>query len=144
MNTSLVCVDANVIVKLVVPETYREQALRLWQTWAERSVRIVAPRLLQYEVTNVLRKKVARGQLLQSEAEEALDQALDFRVEMIDSAALAKPALRLADRLGLPAAYDCHYLAVAERLDCAFWTADERLFNGVKGSLGRVRWIGEA
>jgi predicted nucleic acid-binding protein len=31
---------------------------------------------------------------------------------------------------------------VAERLNCDFWTADERLFNAVQESLNWVKWVG--
>lgn len=36
-------------------------------------------------------------------------------------------ALELAWALGLKAAYDAHYLALAEGFQGAFWTADKRL-----------------
>jgi hypothetical protein len=36
-------------------------------------------------------------------------------------------------QFSLPATYDAHYLALAERENCEFWTADTRLFNAIKG-----------
>jgi len=48
----------------------------------------------------------------------------------------------LAAQFNRPAAYDSQYLAVAERLGCEFWTADERLYNAVKTHLSWVKWLG--
>ena len=49
----------------------------------------------------------------------------------------------LAARFNRPAAYDAHYLALAEMMNCEFWTADRRLFNVVKDELPWVRWLGK-
>lgn len=38
--------------------------------------------------------------------------------------------------------HDAHYLALAQTLDCEFWTADERLYNAVRDQLPWVRWLG--
>lgn len=43
-------------------------------------------------------------------------------------------ALILASRSDLPATYDAHYLALAEELDCEFWTADKRLARATNGA----------
>jgi len=40
--------------------------------------------------------------------------------------------LSLAQNLTFPAAYDAHYLALAEQLSADFYTAYSRLFNAVK------------
>jgi predicted nucleic acid-binding protein len=44
--------------------------------------------------------------------------------------------------LNLPTAYDAQYLAVAQRYECDFWTADEHLFNVATGSVPRTFWLG--
>ncbi len=48
----------------------------------------------------------------------------------------------MTQKFRLPATYEAHYLALAEREACDYWTADERLWNGVKGELSWVRWLG--
>ena len=55
---------------------------------------------------------------------------------------LLKRAYELATQYNRPTAYDSQYLAVAERLNCEFWTADERLANAVGNDLSWVRWVG--
>jgi predicted nucleic acid-binding protein len=45
-------------------------------------------------------------------------------------------------RLKRASAYDSYYLALAQVLECDFWTADKRLFNALQGAhLGWVHWI---
>jgi predicted nucleic acid-binding protein len=51
-------------------------------------------------------------------------------------------AMDLAERFSLPAVYDAHYLALAERLGGEFWTADRRLVEAVQGALPWVRLVG--
>jgi predicted nucleic acid-binding protein len=41
-----------------------------------------------------------------------------------------------------PNTYDAHYLALAENLNCPFWTGDERLFNAVHSDFSDVFWLG--
>jgi predicted nucleic acid-binding protein len=49
--------------------------------------------------------------------------------------------LDLADRFALPAAYDAHYLALADWLGGEFWTADRRLAKAVGEALPWVRLV---
>jgi predicted nucleic acid-binding protein len=58
--------------------------------------------------------------------------------------ALLRRGLALATQFNRPTAYDAQYLAVAERLGCDFWTADERLYNAVNTQLAWVHWLGGA
>jgi predicted nucleic acid-binding protein len=60
-------------------------------------------------------------------------EPVDFHIRAFD----------LANRLNRPAAYDTHYLALAEHLDCEFWTADERLTNAVKSTLPWVKLLSQ-
>ena len=58
--------------------------------------------------------------------------------------AVALRALEVADKLGLRASYDAHYLALAEHLGVELWTADDRFWNAAKGSFPWMRWVGQA
>lgn len=142
MNSSVVCVDASLLLKLVIPEPHSEEAHMLWQGWIRNAIRRVAPRLLRYEVTGVLRKKVYRKLLTDSEAEVAFERAMAFKIELLDPADLHRRAWEMARSLNQPTAYDSHYLALAEILSCPFWTGDERLFNAIHDKLDWVHWIG--
>jgi predicted nucleic acid-binding protein len=52
---SLVCVDASLVLKLVLGEDDSPQVLTLWRRWIDESITVIAPPLLAYEVTSVLR-----------------------------------------------------------------------------------------
>ncbi len=52
-------------------------------------------------------------------------------------------AIEFAHDFDLPATYDAHYLALAQRENCEYWTADTRLWNAVKRRLSWVRWLGD-
>jgi predicted nucleic acid-binding protein len=54
---------------------------------------------------------------------------------------LLERAIDLAAQYRLPAAYDAHYLAVAEALGAPFWTTDQRLFNSVQTGLSWVHLV---
>jgi predicted nucleic acid-binding protein len=49
--------------------------------------------------------------------------------------------LALAERFSLPAAYDAHYLALADWLGGEFWTADRKLVRAVEDELPWVRVV---
>jgi len=129
------------VIKLVVEETYSDQARTLWRAWQSEDYQISAPPLLKYEITSVLRKYVSRGLRTLQESRQALQLALAFNIQYLEPVDFHLRAFELADRLGRPAAYDTHYLALAEHLGCEFWTADERLVNAVHGVLPWVKWL---
>jgi predicted nucleic acid-binding protein len=61
----------------------------------------------------------------------------------LDPADLPTRAIELAELFHRPNTYDSFYLALAERLDCPFWTADERLFNAVSPGFKLIHWLGQ-
>jgi len=123
-----VVVDANLFVALCTTLPYSDRSQALVQDWQENRVPMYAPLLWEYELASAFRKVVAVGILLIDEATAALAYCLEQGVECIHpDLALHQQALRWAGRLGQYAAYDAHYLALAERLGAEFWTADKRM-----------------
>jgi predicted nucleic acid-binding protein len=131
MTASLV-VDASFAVRLILPgadqPAYQRQASR----WTAEGIELVAPTLWLYEMTSALSKVVRSGDLEPDEARAALDLTLGLGLHLVPpDEALARSAFEWTLRLGRGAAYDSFYLALAERLGCALWTADRRLRNAV-------------
>jgi predicted nucleic acid-binding protein len=142
MSRSPVCVDANLVVMIVAPEVQRPLALSLWRSWLEQDRETIAPHLLAYEVTSALWRKAARGLLNLEEAQRAVQAALGMGVTLLDPPGISERAFELAAHFRRPAAYDAHYLALAEHLNCSFWTADERLYNAIHAEFPHIRWLG--
>jgi predicted nucleic acid-binding protein len=114
---------------------------RQWHIWLVDEPRLVAPTLFRYEVVNALRQFVRHGVMAPGKAAQVLAEALALPVELIGDEALHQRALELAGRFSLPAAYDAHYLALAERLGAPLWTIDRRLKSAVGDSLPEVRVV---
>ncbi len=142
MSTSWICVDANLlVVRLVKPED--EDVQQLWDEWRSTQQRLVAPTVFLFEVTNALYQYLKNGVFRQETVETLLQAALATDIEFHHDAMLHERALTLAHRYTLRAAYDAHYLALAERLGAIFWTGDQRLANSVRPHLPWVHLVGE-
>jgi predicted nucleic acid-binding protein len=110
-----------------------------WEAWEEKDLPIIAPTLLYYEVANALYQYVKQGMLTIEAARRAQNSALSLRLRLIGDNWLHQQALLLARQFGLPASYDAHYLALAERMAAEFWTADRRLYNTVRETFNWVK-----
>ncbi len=137
-----VCVDASIVVAVVTTEVFSQPALVRWNEWVRGEQQPVAPRLLAYEISSALRRKVLRGVLSPEDARRALVLALGLNIHFPEPAYLPLDAFDLVSRLGCPTVYDACYVALAAQLECEFWTADERLYNIVREKLSFVRWLG--
>ena len=138
----MICVDSSVAAKWILPETHGDLALALVTDAASSGAAIIAPSLLPYEVANILRKRMLRESMPLAVADDLFAEFLDYAVDLTEASLLTRRALAIADRFGLPAVYDAHYLALAEQVGCNLWTDDQRLLRQVGGHLASVRWIG--
>lgn len=140
-SSGTVCVDASFVVPLVVAGPLGAIVSSLWQEWRRREQVIVAPGLLWFEVTNALHRYTRAGFLEPSEARQALQVVLRLPIQFEVESSLHDSALEVAARFRLPAAYDAHYLVVAERHGAELWTADARLARVVGGELPWVKLL---
>jgi predicted nucleic acid-binding protein len=141
--TESVVIDANIALKWVLVESDSQIARVLLADWKNKKTIIYVPTLLTYEITNILYREVRAGSIPLETAEDGIN--LIFRaVSPVFSrnSALNLRALALAKQFGLSAAYDAHYLALAESKQCPFWTADTRMWRAVKDQFDWVYWIG--
>lgn len=138
-RSSLICVDANLVVRLLASPS--DDAVRLlWSQWRTARIQLVAPELLRYEVTNAFHRLSLAAPRNRAEVRNGLSDALALPIEMFNEEWLHESALDFAERFRLKAAYDSRYLALADRLACPFWTADRRLYNAVGRALPWVQF----
>ncbi|MFC2037258.1 type II toxin-antitoxin system VapC family toxin [Chloroflexota bacterium] len=140
MNSSWLCVDANLVIRLVA-DPAGESVQQLWEQWDSERRQLAAPTLLYYEVANALYRYQKLGYLSASSVQLAFRAALVLPLELRGGADLHWPAQELANKFSLPAAYDAYYLALAELLEGEFWTADGRLARTVQASLPWVHLV---
>jgi predicted nucleic acid-binding protein len=139
--TEPVCADSSIILKLSLDEPGSAAARQLLLDWVAAERELIAPSLVAYEIANALHIAMHRGRISSEKAANALEDFWSLQAILIQSPDLHRRALELASELGLPSAYDTHYLAVTEAHECEFWTADERLFNAVRDGFPLIRLL---
>ncbi len=140
---SWVCVDANIIIWSLIPAPLSEQAEIALSRWRREHATLIAPALLAFEVTSVLRRLVYLNEITLEEGEEAFKKFLRLDVRLSHRRDILSLAWRFAKEFNFPRAYDAAYLALAQLYGCEFWTGDKRLYNTVKDELKWVRWLGD-
>lgn len=135
-------IDASVALKWRLDdEDHVAEAVALRDDFLrQRSITLLAPSLLLYEVANGLVMAARRGRLPAQEVVEALRDMLALGVDMATPDPVGLCQMSLTHDV---TAYDGAYLALADALGCDLWTGDRQLYNGVRQSLPWVRWIGD-
>ncbi len=141
INGRPVCVDASVVVPIVVFEEQSTVAQRFWGELIDQKVEIIAPPLINYEIVAAIYRKAYRRLITWDEAFDSIKLALDLGITIVNFKGLHNRAFEIAKEFGRPTTYDAHYLAVAEHFKAPFWTADERLFNSVKDKFSWIRLL---
>ncbi len=143
--TDVVVVDASLALKWVLSEADSSTAIALLQRWNIEKTEVIAPALFTYEATNILFRQVVIGKLTYDEAMKLLTKlfAIGILLNFTQHKEISIRSLEVSHRLGLPAAYDAHYLALAEYKQCEYWTADTRLWNAVGDKLPWVRRLSD-
>jgi len=139
---SQVCIDASLVLKLVLNEADSAKADSLWHSWVTNQVEVIAPPLITIEATSVLRLSVFRGTITVPESFTALQTILSLQVRIRTFSDIHRSALDLANTLNQPRAYDTQYLALALHRKCDYWTADERFYNSARNHYPRINWLG--
>ena len=131
-------IDASVAIKWVIEEDRTKEALAL------RRQALAAPDLLVAECANILRKKVCRKELSESEAAFAAGLLARADIELVAMRPYLEAATRIAAGLDHPA-YDCFYIALAEAEGLSLVTADSTLVRKASGRYaGRVLGLTDA
>lgn len=140
---SPICIDASVLVKLVLNEPDSDLAEALWRFCIKNQIQIIAPYHLAYEVTSVIRNRIYRGHISQEMGETIFEIVGEQQIQFMHPHNVMPHAWALAQHFNRPTAYDSFYLALSELIGCEFWTADRRLYSVVNHTLPWVKWLGD-
>ena len=136
MDTALI-IDASFAIRLLLPNPQQKSCQTLVAYWHQEGYVLCAPTLWMYEITSVLCKSVYLNQITHEEGEQALVLAQNLGVRLFPpDELLTTSAYGWKMRLKRGAAYDSFYLALAESLSGALWTADKKLAGAAP-----VSWI---
>lgn len=138
---SSICVDASFVVRLVVENPLSDRAEALFGGWLEDQRPIAAPALLFAEVANALYRYEKATYLSAATVAGCLDAALALPISLYSDLSLHRQALRIASEGRLRAAYDPHYVALAEALEAELWTADSKMINALEARECRFRLL---
>ena len=138
----MVVVDASLVVKMVVPEQFSDLAKALALSWDVQGIELAAQDFMASEYASALRKKIREEMLTRDDAKRLMSELYQSGIAFSPSRSFHNRAIDLSVQLNQRLAYDSHYLALAESLDCDFWTADRPFYRAARGSHPRVRWIG--
>jgi len=140
-----VVVDSSIMIKWIFEEPDSKAAKALLADWTDKDFVMLVPPLLACEMANVLHQNASKGEISVEESKHSLIDILDLELEIEVSQLpeLSIRALEIAQKYALKATYDAHYVALAERKSCEFWTADARLWRAVRKDLPWVRLLDE-
>jgi predicted nucleic acid-binding protein len=135
--------DASAAISFVLPdEKHYQRAQRLVAAWAQKDFRLCAPPLFESEADSVIRRRVHIGTMTPRASAAAFTVLDALQVEIFQDEAVRLRARQLAEQFNTIRCYDTTYAAFAEGRGLELWTADERFFNTVKGTLNFVFYVG--
>jgi predicted nucleic acid-binding protein len=135
-----VVIDSNFVVKLLTKQP-ESRFGTLWREWESNNTTINAPALMPYEVTNAFWKFEISGTLSSGAVERLIERMNDLQIELVSAGDIHLLALELVRRYWESKAYDSHFLALAQFLNCDLWTSDKKLYNKVSRHLPWVQYV---
>ncbi|MCC5954154.1 MAG: type II toxin-antitoxin system VapC family toxin [Acidimicrobiia bacterium] len=117
----MIVVDASILANALADDGAEGDIARNSLTNAGE---LAAPDLIDVETTAVLRKRWIARDLTDQRFSEAIDDLEDLDLTRYPTLPLMRRAFELRSNV---TAYDAAYVALAEQLDCALVTADQRL-----------------
>lgn len=131
-------IDASVLISAYFPDETIPQAQELIRRHLLGGAPLRAPRLLLYEVTNVVWQAERRKRINSIQGDRILHSIVGLSLAFYDTT--ATDALVLARKYNC-SAYDAAYLALASRLQEPLITGDARLYRAASKDFSWITWI---
>ena len=121
--------DASVVMKWFVEEEYTKKALIFRDRYEAGVFELCCPDLILFEISNVMSFK---QDIDNEEINEAINTIFDLEMEIVaPTLDLPRKSVSLSREKSI-SVYDSVYVALANKLDYQFITADEKLYNSIK------------
>ena len=134
---ALLVLDASFITKWFKDEIYTEIALKVKDEFVNGVHEIVAPDLILYELANAMRyDKAFDSDLTKQSISYLIELGIDVIIPTED---LISVSIEFAYKCNI-SIYDAVYVALASKLGATLVTADEKLYEKIKG-LNFVKFI---
>ncbi len=124
----MIVLDTSVVVKWFSNEKHTEKALDIRKRIRNKDEIGVFPDLLLYELSNALRYN---PNFDEKDVIDALESIINMDMEIVN---LSSEVINLSITLAFErdiTIYDSSYVALAQKLDANFVTADEKLYNKI-------------
>jgi predicted nucleic acid-binding protein len=138
--TGPLVVDASTVVEYLVSAAHTVAATRVFRAVMEAQAELWAPDLVYPEATSVFRKLERGGHLAPSAARAAVDHLTRLPIGISGTGALMSDVWKLRSFL---TPYDACYVALADRLDAVFVTAERSLVAELRKRRKRAFHLGE-
>lgn len=142
-NSSLICIDANLLILALLPFPHSDRADALLEACRRNRIALVAPALFAFEVSSTLHRLRLLGQITPEAEELAFKHFLSIQVHLSSHPRIFPLARQLAQRFHQSRTHQMAYVALADLHGCDLWTADRRLVQTVGAELPFVRWVGD-
>lgn len=131
-EVAFVVIDASVVVEFLIQLRHTAQAALLFRglTEPESRLELWAPDLVFPDSTSALRKLVRLKSITAAAGATAVERLGRLPIAATGTAALLADAWKMRHSATI---YDACYVALAQRLDTPFVTADERLVRARRG-----------
>ena len=135
-----VCVDASLVVTLLLPDERTAEVEFLFSEWTHEGTRLISPPLLYAEAPSAVLRAQFEGRIDPEDAGRAFGDFCDLDIAVVSANDLYIRAWELAKEHEQRRIYDSMYLALAQAEGCELWTGDLRLANSVDRPW--VKWVG--
>jgi len=136
-------IDANVLIKLYVPEVLSRKADSLFRDAENRRIELIAPDLIYPEAGNILWKKQRLKELSRPDVTEITEAILSLPLVVEPVKLLLPLAVDIAIGYNITV-YDAAYVALATVYKTALITADKKLVDNLSKTIltKNLRWLG--
>jgi len=130
-------VDSGITVKWYIEEDDSDIAQLIYNEYEAGNISFLAPDLIYAEFGNIIWKKQIFKNLNANEADFAISEFKKISFTLTPITLLFDDAYKIAVKYKRTF-YDSLYLALSERENCEFVTADEKFYNSVRNSFSKT------